>query len=292
MEDDVLKMLPLDLSLGSEWRCRHGKQTEWQRSWGRCWSNGCPGICFKDCHFNSHFSQAASHRLSWCETVQVPFLCVLARCRERGAATSRRWVAHVHSRVLVTWDEGRLFLPSGGFITVSDILSLRQGRQYREEDVRRVVENCPKQRFALRENSPSGQLQIRANQGHSIQVYFCGCMDPSAAFSLDCDRNFRLSLWISYLHLMLMKATIESMVTLYWIGSLASHTLHRERKGLVTLQPMNCHHSRNLAQVLPSFLSLPVRYCKRWKAGRGLGTRLAETCYDQWDLGFTPVVMK
>ena len=63
------------------------------------------------------------------------------------------------------------FLPPGGFVMVPDILSLPQGRQYSEEDVRRVVGNCPKQRFALREHAQTGQLQIRANQGHSIQVW-------------------------------------------------------------------------------------------------------------------------
>ena len=56
-------------------------------------------------------------------------------------------------------------------MTVPDILSLQQGRQYSEEDVRRVVGNCPKQRFALREHAQTGQLQIRANQGHSMQVW-------------------------------------------------------------------------------------------------------------------------
>ena len=58
---------------------------------------------------------------------------------------------------------------SGGFINVSDVLLLpdAQKNAYTLDDVRRVVANCPKQRFALLEGPP---LQIRANQGHSIQV--------------------------------------------------------------------------------------------------------------------------
>ena len=56
----------------------------------------------------------------------------------------------------------------GGFVPVSAILSHRRGKQYTEEDVRRVVTNCPKSRFTLMEDA--GQLLIRANQGHSIQV--------------------------------------------------------------------------------------------------------------------------
>ena len=58
----------------------------------------------------------------------------------------------------------------GGFVPVSAILSHRRGKQYNEEDVRRVVANCPKSRFTLKEDADAGQLLIRANQGHSIQV--------------------------------------------------------------------------------------------------------------------------
>ena len=59
---------------------------------------------------------------------------------------------------------------AGGFVTVSDILSTPQGSKYTEDDVKGVVANCPKSRFALQEDPRSGLLQIRANQGHSIQV--------------------------------------------------------------------------------------------------------------------------
>ena len=52
---------------------------------------------------------------------------------------------------------------------MSNILSLPEGRDYSQEDVRRVVANSDKQRFALKEEA--GQLWIRANQGHSMEVY-------------------------------------------------------------------------------------------------------------------------
>lgn len=55
-------------------------------------------------------------------------------------------------------------------MSVSDILSTRQGSKYSEDDVKRVVANCPKSRFALQEDPKTGLLQIRANQGHTIQV--------------------------------------------------------------------------------------------------------------------------
>ena len=60
---------------------------------------------------------------------------------------------------------------AGGFVSVSDILSTRQGSNYSEEDVRRVVSNCSKSRFALQEDPQTGILQIRANQGHTMQVH-------------------------------------------------------------------------------------------------------------------------
>ena len=56
-------------------------------------------------------------------------------------------------------------------MSVSDILSTRQGSKYSEEDVRRVVSNCSKSRFTLQEDPKTGILQIRANQGHTMQVH-------------------------------------------------------------------------------------------------------------------------
>lgn len=54
---------------------------------------------------------------------------------------------------------------------MSDILALKNGRRYQEEDVRRVVSNSDKQRFALVEAPEAPELRIRANQGHTIQVH-------------------------------------------------------------------------------------------------------------------------
>ena len=53
---------------------------------------------------------------------------------------------------------------------VSAILSKDRGKSFSTEDVQRVVANCPKQRFALRDDPDTGQLQIRANQGHTVEV--------------------------------------------------------------------------------------------------------------------------
>jgi len=63
-----------------------------------------------------------------------------------------------------------LDLRPGGFVYVEDILQQPQCSRFTVEDVRRVVENNEKKRFHLEENSENGRLQIRANQGHSVQV--------------------------------------------------------------------------------------------------------------------------
>lgn len=62
-----------------------------------------------------------------------------------------------------------VLLSLGGFINVDDILELRDAQKngYTLADVQRVVANCSKQRFTLR-NDPCPQ--IRANQGHTIHV--------------------------------------------------------------------------------------------------------------------------
>ena len=54
-------------------------------------------------------------------------------------------------------------------MSVSEVILLRNARGCSEDDVRRVVANCPKQRFTLTEDEGHGLL-IRANQGHSIEV--------------------------------------------------------------------------------------------------------------------------
>ena len=59
-------------------------------------------------------------------------------------------------------------------MAVADILSLPRGRGFTEGDVRRVVAENEKKRFALKEEGEGegegGRLLIRANQGHSMEV--------------------------------------------------------------------------------------------------------------------------
>ncbi|XP_068682077.1 tRNA 2'-phosphotransferase 1-like isoform X4 [Montipora foliosa] len=57
-----------------------------------------------------------------------------------------------------------------GFVFVDDLLKLRQFKHYCEDDIRQVVANNDKQRFALRDDPSTKRLQIRANQGHTMQV--------------------------------------------------------------------------------------------------------------------------
>ncbi|XP_005988908.1 tRNA 2'-phosphotransferase 1 [Latimeria chalumnae] len=57
-----------------------------------------------------------------------------------------------------------------GFLYVDEILQHQRYRGYSEHDIHRVVETNDKQRFTLQTHPVDGRLQIRANQGHSIQV--------------------------------------------------------------------------------------------------------------------------
>ncbi|XP_041037953.1 tRNA 2'-phosphotransferase 1 [Carcharodon carcharias] len=57
-----------------------------------------------------------------------------------------------------------------GFLNVDEILRHPQCKRYTEQDVQRVVETNSKQRFTLRTHPETGILQIRANQGHTVQV--------------------------------------------------------------------------------------------------------------------------
>ncbi|XP_026549692.1 tRNA 2'-phosphotransferase 1, partial [Notechis scutatus] len=63
-----------------------------------------------------------------------------------------------------------LHMSSDGFVDLGEILRLPQFKAWSEEDVKRVVETNEKQRFALCQHPSGGHLQIRANQGHSLQV--------------------------------------------------------------------------------------------------------------------------
>ena len=66
-----------------------------------------------------------------------------------------------------------LKMDSAGYVKLDDILALLSvkkdpGKQLTEEDVRRVVSECKKQRFSMRQGD-DGCAYIRATQGHSIK---------------------------------------------------------------------------------------------------------------------------
>ncbi|CAK6964583.1 tRNA 2'-phosphotransferase 1 [Scomber scombrus] len=63
-----------------------------------------------------------------------------------------------------------LHMGTDGFLFVEDLLAHPQFRSYSMEDVERVVAANDKQRFKLCSHPEDGRLQIRANQGHSVQV--------------------------------------------------------------------------------------------------------------------------
>uniref|UniRef100_A0A3P9I8E4 2'-phosphotransferase n=1 Tax=Oryzias latipes TaxID=8090 RepID=A0A3P9I8E4_ORYLA len=77
------------------------------------------------------------------------------------------------------------FIPTDGFLFVEDLLAHPQFCSYTVEDVERVVATNDKQRFKLRSHPENGRLQIRANQGHSIQVADLELI-PVLAGSADC----------------------------------------------------------------------------------------------------------
>ena len=53
---------------------------------------------------------------------------------------------------------------------MDDLLKLRQFQRYSEDDVKKVVSENDKKRFALRNDPATDRLQIRANQGHTMEV--------------------------------------------------------------------------------------------------------------------------
>ncbi|XP_030426539.1 tRNA 2'-phosphotransferase 1 isoform X2 [Gopherus evgoodei] len=63
-----------------------------------------------------------------------------------------------------------LEMGADGFVDVAALLSLPHFGGVSVADVRHVVETNEKCRFALRSHPSDGRLQIRANQGHSLQV--------------------------------------------------------------------------------------------------------------------------
>lgn len=66
--------------------------------------------------------------------------------------------------------EGLTF-DSGGFMNVEEILKLKQFKNYNLSDIQRVVESNDKKRFTMRCKASDNNIwQIRANQGHSIEI--------------------------------------------------------------------------------------------------------------------------
>ncbi|XP_027864450.1 tRNA 2'-phosphotransferase 1 isoform X2 [Xiphophorus couchianus] len=78
-----------------------------------------------------------------------------------------------------------LQMTTDGFLFVEDLLAHPQFHLYTLEDVERVVSKNDKQRFKLRSHPEDGRLQIRANQGHSLQVMDLE-LKPVLAGSPDC----------------------------------------------------------------------------------------------------------
>ncbi|KAM9795660.1 tRNA 2'-phosphotransferase 1 [Neosynchiropus ocellatus] len=78
-----------------------------------------------------------------------------------------------------------LHLSTDGFLYVDDLLAHPQFRSYTLEDVQRVVATNDKQRFKLSPHAQDGRLQIRANQGHTVQVKDLE-LKPVLASSPDC----------------------------------------------------------------------------------------------------------
>ena len=53
---------------------------------------------------------------------------------------------------------------------MDDLLKLRQFQRYSEDDIKKVVADNDKKRFALRNDPVTDRLQVRANQGHTLEV--------------------------------------------------------------------------------------------------------------------------
>uniref|UniRef100_A0A6M2DNV4 2'-phosphotransferase n=1 Tax=Xenopsylla cheopis TaxID=163159 RepID=A0A6M2DNV4_XENCH len=63
-----------------------------------------------------------------------------------------------------------IFISDEGFIKVHDILRHQSFKDITLEDILRVVSNNDKQRFSVRKNPGNGELEIKANQGHTISL--------------------------------------------------------------------------------------------------------------------------
>lgn len=57
-----------------------------------------------------------------------------------------------------------------GYLTVTSVLGHKSFIKYNLADIERVVNNNVKQRFKLRLNPNTKLLEVKANQGHSIEI--------------------------------------------------------------------------------------------------------------------------
>ncbi|KAJ3588515.1 hypothetical protein NHX12_012107 [Muraenolepis orangiensis] len=81
-----------------------------------------------------------------------------------------------------------LHLQTDGFLYVEDLLAHPQFRSYTLDDIERVVATNEKKRYGLRPHPETGRLQIRANQGHTLQVRDLE-LRPVLAGSEDCPKE-------------------------------------------------------------------------------------------------------
>lgn len=61
-------------------------------------------------------------------------------------------------------------MDEGGFIDVEELLQLQQFKGFSLTDIQRVVSNCSKQRFYLKQDPSTHKTYVRANQGHTLEV--------------------------------------------------------------------------------------------------------------------------
>ncbi|CAJ1058728.1 LOW QUALITY PROTEIN: tRNA 2'-phosphotransferase 1 [Xyrichtys novacula] len=78
-----------------------------------------------------------------------------------------------------------LHMGTDGFMFVEELLAHPQFSSYSLTDVERVVANNDKKRFKLCPHPEDGRLQIRASQGHTVQVQDLE-LKPVLAGSSDC----------------------------------------------------------------------------------------------------------
>ncbi|XP_029649910.1 tRNA 2'-phosphotransferase 1 [Octopus sinensis] len=64
--------------------------------------------------------------------------------------------------------EMNINIDSNGFVKVSDLLSMREFRHLTASDIKHIADHDEKKRYSIKKQD--GELMIRANQGHSLQV--------------------------------------------------------------------------------------------------------------------------